>query len=332
MPSRTLFTFDDDEVFESSGLVDIGRVVYTINDSGDDAVRLRRRHRHRPAGQPDDVRRRRSRTSRRSPRPRRHGLGRRHRRQPAAAATTSRSTACRPARRPGPAARALRPDLPRRPARRRDAAGRPDDGRVYVVTKSPFGGTVYAAPRQLCPDGAEPARRRSRGSPGWSPTARSSPTAAGCCCAPTAPRRSTPSPASRPLGTVRLPAAAAGRGHLGRAGRPGAGLQRGGRAARCSRSRCRADAHRAVPPVPPASPLPTRSRRVTRGSGRRARRGATSEWGWVALAASAIAGGGLPRAQSRSTTWSTQAVSASTSAGSIAGNIATRSWLRPSLR
>ncbi len=34
----------------------------------------------------------------------------------------------------------------------------------------------------------------------------------------------------------------------------------------------------------------------------------------------------------RSTTWSTHAVSARTSAGSTAGNIATRSWLRPSLR
>ena len=36
--------------------------------------------------------------------------------------------------------------------------------------------------------------------------------------------------------------------------------------------------------------------------------------------------------QSRSTTWSMQAVSASTSAGSTAGYIAIRSWLRPSLR
>ena len=34
----------------------------------------------------------------------------------------------------------------------------------------------------------------------------------------------------------------------------------------------------------------------------------------------------------RSTTQSMQAVSARTSSGSIAGNIATRSWLRPSLR
>lgn len=47
----------------------------------------------------------------------------------------------------------------------------------------------------------------------------------------------------------------------------------------------------------------------------------------------------VPRAQianlpqpSRSTTWSTQFTSASMSAGSIAGNMATRSWLRPSLR
>ena len=42
--------------------------------------------------------------------------------------------------------------------------------------------------------------------------------------------------------------------------------------------------------------------------------------------------GAAPAQPSRSTTQSTQAVSASTSAGSTAGNIATRSWLRPSLR
>lgn len=34
----TLFTFEDDEIFESSGLVDRGGTVYTVNDSGDDAV------------------------------------------------------------------------------------------------------------------------------------------------------------------------------------------------------------------------------------------------------------------------------------------------------
>ena len=36
--------------------------------------------------------------------------------------------------------------------------------------------------------------------------------------------------------------------------------------------------------------------------------------------------------RSRSTTWSMQAVSASTSSGSTAGNMPTRSWLRPSFR
>jgi hypothetical protein len=34
----TLFAFDDDDIFESSGIVDRGGVVYTVNDSGDDAV------------------------------------------------------------------------------------------------------------------------------------------------------------------------------------------------------------------------------------------------------------------------------------------------------
>ncbi len=38
VPSRTLFAFVGEDVFESSGLVDRGRVVYTNNDSGDDAV------------------------------------------------------------------------------------------------------------------------------------------------------------------------------------------------------------------------------------------------------------------------------------------------------
>ena len=37
VPHSTLFSFDDD-IFESSGLVDRGGTVYTVNDSGDDAV------------------------------------------------------------------------------------------------------------------------------------------------------------------------------------------------------------------------------------------------------------------------------------------------------
>jgi hypothetical protein len=38
VPGRTLFSLADDRVIESSGLVDRGDVVYTTNDSGDDAV------------------------------------------------------------------------------------------------------------------------------------------------------------------------------------------------------------------------------------------------------------------------------------------------------
>ena len=38
VPSTPLFTFQGNDVFESSGLVDRGDVVYTNNDSGDDAV------------------------------------------------------------------------------------------------------------------------------------------------------------------------------------------------------------------------------------------------------------------------------------------------------
>lgn len=38
VPSSTLFTIVDEEVLESSGLVDTDKVVFTTNDSGDDAV------------------------------------------------------------------------------------------------------------------------------------------------------------------------------------------------------------------------------------------------------------------------------------------------------
>jgi hypothetical protein len=37
-PSHRLFRIADDDIFESSGLVDRGRTVFTVNDSGDDAV------------------------------------------------------------------------------------------------------------------------------------------------------------------------------------------------------------------------------------------------------------------------------------------------------
>ena len=38
VPHSRLFTFDDDEIFESSGLVDRGDTVFTINDSGGEPV------------------------------------------------------------------------------------------------------------------------------------------------------------------------------------------------------------------------------------------------------------------------------------------------------
>ena len=75
-------------MFESSGLVDTGRVVYTINDSGDDAVVYgldpgsgRPVSRTTYADSVEDVE---------AIAPGRDGprLGRRHRRQPAATATT----------------------------------------------------------------------------------------------------------------------------------------------------------------------------------------------------------------------------------------------------
>ena len=85
-----------DDVVESSGLVDRGGTVLTTNDSGDDAVALRRRRGHgrtttRTTYADDGHRRRGARPGRA-----RHGVGRRHRRQPGATATTSRSTGCGP--------------------------------------------------------------------------------------------------------------------------------------------------------------------------------------------------------------------------------------------
>ncbi len=69
---------------------------------------------------------------------------------------------------------------------------------------------------------------------------------------------------------------------------------------------------------------PHRRRRPSRGGGRVRRPGA---------AVGRRAGPGADAQDvRRSTTWSMQAVRARTSSGSIAGNIAIRSWLRPSLR
>jgi hypothetical protein len=158
VPSRTLFSFADDEIFESSGLVDRGDVVYTINDSGDDAVV--------------------------------YGV------DPATGRTVSRTTYADSvedveAIAPGPAGRLWVGDTGDN-RRRRDEVKvyrvRPRDGehpgerfdltypdgphdaeallveprsqRVFVVSKSAFGGTVYAAPRDLVATGG-PNRMRA---------------------------------------------------------------------------------------------------------------------------------------------------------------------------
>ena len=153
VPSRTLFTFDDEEVFESSGLVDIGPVVYTTNDSGDDAVlygfdtatgKLVSRTTY--AGDVEDVE---------ALAPGRDGTvwagdvgDNRQRRD----SITVYAVSPRPGQQDRPA-RAYDLTYPDGAHNAETLLVGPDDGRVYVVTKSPFGGTVYAAPRKLSPDG-----------------------------------------------------------------------------------------------------------------------------------------------------------------------------------
>jgi hypothetical protein len=145
-PSRTLFTITDEDVFESSGLVDTGRVVYTTNDSGDDAVlygfdpgtgRLVSRTTYAP--EVDDVE---------ALAPGRHGQ------------VWAGDIGDNPGRRTGIDVYRVVPGLGthERPARRysfkypdgpHDAETllvHPRTGRLFVVSKSAFGGTVYAAP------------------------------------------------------------------------------------------------------------------------------------------------------------------------------------------
>jgi hypothetical protein len=145
-PSRTLFTITDEDVFESSGLVDAGRVVYTTNDSGDDAVlygfdpdtgRLVSRTTYAP--EVDDVE---------ALAPGRHGQ------------VWAGDIGDNPGRRTSIDVYRVVPGLGthERLARRysfkypdgpHDAETllvHPRTGRLFVVSKSAFGGTVYAAP------------------------------------------------------------------------------------------------------------------------------------------------------------------------------------------
>jgi hypothetical protein len=144
-PSRRLFTIADDDVFESSGLVDEGRTVYTVNDSGDDAVVYaidarsgETTARTTYAGSVEDV----------------EGMapGRDH-------ALWVGDIGDNRQRRDDIAVYRVRPgqrDAPRFTLRYPDGSHdaetllvHPRTGRVFVVTKSPFGGTVYAAPSRL---------------------------------------------------------------------------------------------------------------------------------------------------------------------------------------
>jgi hypothetical protein len=129
VPSRTLFVLEGDDVFESSGLVDRGRVVFTNNDSGDDAVV--------------------------------YGVDSRTGR------TVSRTTYADSvedveALAPGPGGTVWAGDTGDNRERRDDVQVyrvqprdgetllvHPRTGRVLVVSKSVFGGTVYAAPPRL---------------------------------------------------------------------------------------------------------------------------------------------------------------------------------------
>lgn len=161
-PSRELFTFDDDEVFESSGLVDIGSVVYTTNDSGDRAVlygfdsgtgRLVSRTSY--ADGVEDVE---------ALAPGRDGIvwagdvgDNRQRRD----SITAYAVTPRPGRRDRPA-RAYDLVYPDGPHNAETLLVSPHDGRLYVVTKSPFGGSVYVAPRHLSTDGPNALRTFAR--------------------------------------------------------------------------------------------------------------------------------------------------------------------------
>ena len=147
VPSSTLFTIEDDEIFESSGLVDTDEVVYTVNDSGSDAVV--------------------------------YGI------DPDSGRTVSRTTYADDAEdvealAPGADGTVWAGDIGDNPQHRDDVTVHrveprdgehpgtpytltypdgahdaetllvhPRSGRVFVVSKSVFGGTVYAAPRDL---------------------------------------------------------------------------------------------------------------------------------------------------------------------------------------
>jgi hypothetical protein len=155
--SHRLFTLQDEDIFESSGLVDRGDVVYTNNDSGDDAVVYgvdpatgRTVSRTTYADSVEDVE---------AIAPGAHGTvwagdtgDNRHRRDDVAVYRMVPEDGTHP----GVRYTLTYPDGPH------DAETllvQPRTQRVFVVSKSVFGGTVYAAPRHPVA-GSRPNRMR----------------------------------------------------------------------------------------------------------------------------------------------------------------------------
>lgn len=151
VPSSVAFTFSGEEVFESSGLVDRGAVVYTTNDSGDEAVLYgvdpgtgATVSRTSYAADVEDVE---------ALAPGARGtvwagdIGDNQRRRDDVVVFRVRPV---DGEDPAPAYRLTYPDGPH------DAEtllARPATQRLFVVSKSPLGGTVYIAPRRLSEDG-----------------------------------------------------------------------------------------------------------------------------------------------------------------------------------
>ena len=92
----------------------------------------------------------------------------------------------------------------------------PRTGQLFVVSKDIFGGTVYAAPRELLGDEPEPAARGRRRHRASRPTGRSSPTGGTTSLRDYDGATVYTFPGHEPVGSFALPAAAAGRGHRGR--------------------------------------------------------------------------------------------------------------------
>jgi hypothetical protein len=282
-PGRTLFSFQDPDVFESSGLVDIGPVVYTTNDSGDDAVlygfdsgtgRLVSRTTY--ADEVDDVE---------ALAPGRDGVvwagdigDNRERRD----SITVYAVEPRPGTTTRPA-KAYELAYPDGPHNAEALLVSPRSGRVLVVTKSPFGGTVYAAPRQLRATGGPQRMTRFARVAGLVTDGTFFPDGRRVLLRTYAAASAYTFPGFAPIGTVQLPRQPQGEG---------ISVARDGRVLVSSEG-VRSPVLQVTLPAtftsrsatPSASPLPERPEPTPapEPTGRTA-----SDWGWTALAAAAI--------------------------------------------